>query len=544
MRNLVKSLQISLLAFSLFALATPDVSGQSMEIHCIDVGQGDCTLILSPTGKAMLVDAGYHYYADEIDLYLDNLGIDYFNYIVATHYHADHIGAISKLLDDYGYVLLDSVYDRGWEYCTSTYEDYYEPAVRDRRATIADGQVINLGGGTLVRCCGLNGKGKLSPPYIDRDCPGGGDDDENDFSIALVISHNNFDFFVAGDLSGYNTTYYRNIEDTVGVAAGDVEVYQVDHHGSRYSSNPTFLSLIDPEVSVISVGEGNPYGHPDPETLQRLQGTSEVYRTDWDGDVVVITDGVSGYTVNGDYYEIPVPPESLSVVLTPDNPPIQIPSAGGSFLFDASITNNTAHSKRVAAWTEAVLPNGQPHGPIQLVHLNIGAGQTRNFTNIRQNVPGGAPAGGYLFVGKVGDNHPVAADSSSFPFTKLSGTLRAGQVALGLNPVGEWWSSEWRCDEGSLPTATELALAVYPNPFNDRTSIAYSLDAPGEVKLELYDLAGRRVTTILDGYESEGTHRLIWKGENASGDPVSTGVYFLSVKAGELKASRKLILLR
>jgi beta-lactamase superfamily II metal-dependent hydrolase len=537
MRNLVKSLQISLLAFSLLALAIPDVSGQNLEIHCIDVDQGDCTLILSPTGKTILVDAGYHYYADEIDLYLDNLGIGYFNYIVATHYHADHIGAISKLLDDYGYVLLDSVYDRGWEYCTATYEDYYEPAVRDRRATITDGEVIDLGGGTLVRCCGLNGKGKLSPPYIDRDCPGGGDDDENDFSIALVVSHNNFDFFVAGDLSGYNTTYYSNIEDTVGVAAGDVEVYQVNHHGSRYSSNPTFLSLIDPEVSVISVGEGNPYGHPDPEALQRLQATSEVYRTDWDGDVVIITDGVGGYTVNGDYYEILLPPESLSVVLTPHNPRIQIPSAGGSFLFDASITNNTAHSKRVAAWTEAILPNGQPYGPIQLVHLNVGAGQTRNFANIRQNVPGGAPAGDYLFLGKVGESHQVAADSSSFPFTKLSGTL-------GLSPLGEWWASEWFGVETGLPTGTDFNVTVSPNPFNDQTSIAYSLIAPGEVKLELYDLAGRRVTTILDSYQSTGTHRLIWKGENASGDPVSTGVYFLSVKAGELNTVRKVILLR
>ncbi|MCP4633494.1 MAG: T9SS type A sorting domain-containing protein [candidate division Zixibacteria bacterium] len=284
-------------------------SGQDLEIHCIDVGQGDCTLIISPSGQTMLVDAAEYGEASNIKSYVNGLGIYSIDYFVPSHYHADHIGGLSNLI---GLGLsFGAVYDRGWEYCTQTYTDYYVPAVQSIRNTLTDSQVIDLGSGVTVTCLALNGNGLLSSPFISDNCSGGGSNDENDFCVALKVEYNEFQFFVAGDLSGYNNSGYTNIETSVGYECGDIDIYRVNHHGSFNSSNPTFLASLDPEVSVISVGN-NSYGHPATDAVNRIlaQG-SVIYQTEdgdgvvIDGDIVISTTGYDEYVVEGDSYALP-----------------------------------------------------------------------------------------------------------------------------------------------------------------------------------------------------------------------------------------------
>jgi len=166
----------------------------------------------------------------------------------------------------------------------------------------------------------LNGNGQLNPPYISDNCAGGGTNNENDFCVALRLDYNNFQFFAAGDLSGYNSSSYSDIETSIGADCGDVEVYLVDHHGSRTSSNPSFLSALDPEVSILSLG-ANSYGHPHTEAMQRLLATSTVYETEDSlgnvvyGDIVITTTGFNNFLVEGDSYPLPQGGQSDTIAI-------------------------------------------------------------------------------------------------------------------------------------------------------------------------------------------------------------------------------------
>ena len=297
-----------LLAFAGLALAWAATGSCSdvLEIHCLDVGQGDCTLIISPTGGTFLFDAGYNGKGTSTVVpHLQGLGITGLDYISCSHYHADHIGGIDEVVNSIGIDSVRvSVLDRGWSYTTLTYEDYAD-AVAPKRTTISNDQVVDLGGGVKVTCLGLNGNGILSPPFDNKE--------ENDMCVALLVEYGSFKFFVAGDLSGVNSSYYHDIETSISAEAGDVDVYRVDHHGSSSNTNANLVANLSPEVSVISCGT-NSYGHPTQTIIDRLVAAdSYIYQThtgsggtipSGEGEVVndhvVIVVGGASYTINND----------------------------------------------------------------------------------------------------------------------------------------------------------------------------------------------------------------------------------------------------
>jgi beta-lactamase superfamily II metal-dependent hydrolase len=294
------------------AFLAASISAATLEIHCLDVDQGDCTLVVSSSGQALLMDAGKTGYGSgKVVPYLGSLGITSLTYMVASHYHFDHIGGLDEVIDA-GIPIDGACYDRGWSYTTVAYQDY-EDAVAPYRATIYDGQVLDLGDGVTATCVTVNGNGVLSSPFEQPP------HNENDLSVGLVISLGDFEFFVAGDLSGANTSSYSDIETSVGLEVGDIEVYRVDHHGSAFNSNQSFVDDLEPEVSVFSVGS-NSYGHPTQTVINRLiNAGSYLYLTNEgdggtvptgdgevvNGDVVISTDGIQTFNVNGDEYEIP-----------------------------------------------------------------------------------------------------------------------------------------------------------------------------------------------------------------------------------------------
>ncbi|HAP93822.1 MAG TPA: hypothetical protein DCM26_04270, partial [Desulfotomaculum sp.] len=116
-------------------------------------------------------------------------------------------------------------------------------------------------------------------------------EDVNDYSVVCKLTDGNVNFLFTGDAGG----------PAEAALSGDLQsqILKVGHHGSRTSTSSTFLSRVNPEVAVISVGADNSYGHPTPETLQRLSDAgAKVYRTDLNGSVVVTTDGKT-YSVSG-----------------------------------------------------------------------------------------------------------------------------------------------------------------------------------------------------------------------------------------------------
>ncbi len=306
---------IALSAAVVLAWSAAGMCAGALEIHCLDVGQGDCTLVISPTGGTLLFDGGNNGQGTAtVWPHLQSLGITGIDYIACSHYHADHIGGIDEVVAALG---IDSVrvavLDRGWSYTTVTYQNYAS-AVAPKRATAYDGQVVDLGGGVTVTCLAVNGNGVLSPPF---------DDEENDYCVSLLVEYGNFKFFVAGDLSGVNSSYYHDIETSASAEAGDVDIYRVDHHGSASNTNSNLVSNLSPEVSIISCGP-NSYGHPTQTVINRLvSADSYIYQTHTGSggtippgsgevlnDHVIIEVTSSSYTVN---YDRTYPLESSGV---------------------------------------------------------------------------------------------------------------------------------------------------------------------------------------------------------------------------------------
>jgi beta-lactamase superfamily II metal-dependent hydrolase len=289
-------------------------SQAKLTVHCINVAQGDCTLIVSGTGKTFLLDAGKNGYGNaEVVPYLQSLGIDQLTYVGASHYDADHIGGLDEVVYAIG---IDSAsYDRGWSYTTQAYNDYVN-SVGSKRRTVNDGDVIDMGDGVTMRCVCVNGNGLLSPPYNYTQY------DENDLCVGWVVSVGSFKLFVGGDISGNSScTPYHDIESSVGAEVGDIEVLRINHHGSHCNTNANFVNSLSPEAAIISVGDGNEYGHPTSTVINRLVSVGAyIYQTETGtggtiptgkgevaGDIVIHTNGACTYTIQDSVFTVDLP---------------------------------------------------------------------------------------------------------------------------------------------------------------------------------------------------------------------------------------------
>ena len=238
-----------------------------LAVHFIDVGQADCTLLVSQ-GEAMLIDAGNQPDDDLIIDYLYDLGIDELKYVIFTHPHEDHIGSGEALLDyfDIGKIFMLDEYDDG-------IEGYLKRAID---AAGIDTQAPYPGDTAQLGECLITFVG----PYEDYK-------DANDDSICAKVTHGQRSFLFTGDAG--------SSPEKVMVAAGndlEADVFQAGHHGSSTSNSYIFLKAVNPEYAVISCGEDNMYGHPHDEALSRFNDVgAEIFRTDEQGTVIAISDG-------------------------------------------------------------------------------------------------------------------------------------------------------------------------------------------------------------------------------------------------------------
>lgn len=121
--------------------------------------------------------------------------------------------------------------------------------------------------------------------------------------------------------------------------------------------------------------------------------------------------------------------------------------------------------------------------------------------------------------------------------THVVNVLQQSLILLGYSPTG------MELVESRLPATFELSQN-YPNPFNPSTEIRFSLAKPSDVTLEVYDIMGRVVATLVNEPRSAGYHKVTWDGRNNAGQTVSSGVYFYRLKAGEFVATKKMVLLK
>ena len=230
-------------------------------------------------------------------------------------------------------------------------------------------------------------------------------------------------------------------------------------------------------------------------------------------------------------------PPTLDITLTPINPPIQIPAAGGSFNFNASVANNGTSPATFDTWIMVLLPSQSWYGPVLgPVNLTLPGGISISRQRT-QNVPGSAPAGTYTYRGYVGTYSAVKLDSSSFDFNKLA----AGGTVGIENWANSGESFEFFSSEG-LSSAAPEAFTLgpnHPNPFNPVTKISFSLPHALQVKLEVFDVSGRLVATLVNGYRAAGAYEAVF---DAAGMP--SGLYFYRLEAGGFLATGKMLLLK
>lgn len=254
------------------AAKAPDTSKPegTLEVHYIDVGQGDATLIKCGS-HAMLIDGGNNNKGTTVQLYLKKQGVESLDYVIGTHPDADHIGGLDVIVYKYN---CEKVIMPDYEKDTRTYQELVD-VIHDKNMKITYpvvGEQYALG------------EAKFTIIAPNSNSYGG---NANDYSVAILLEYGKNRFLFTGDAEEASET--EMLSNGIELSA---DVYKVAHHGSRSASTQEFLNAVRPKYAVISCGEGNSYGHPHAEVLDRLRSMGvEVFRTDEQGSIIASSDG-------------------------------------------------------------------------------------------------------------------------------------------------------------------------------------------------------------------------------------------------------------
>lgn len=289
----------------------PPPSGRELRVHILDVGpvNGDSILIIAPSGKTVLIDAGDTGKGKGILEALKRNNVQQIDYFIATHPHPDHIGAADEILKA---TRVLNVIDNGAgpavppsllpsptpaalttrtsgkkparaSSVTKFYDDFkaelsasgaqYERAVAGKTYDLGDGARLTL----------------LAPsePFFTKEHMKAGGNETNANSIVARLDYGEFSMLFAGDAE--EQTEHRLLTKELNLQA---RVLKVSHHGSKYASSRDFLERVKPEFAVVSCGAWNRYGHPSQAVLDRLKTANvKLYRTDLQGEITISTKG-------------------------------------------------------------------------------------------------------------------------------------------------------------------------------------------------------------------------------------------------------------
>jgi beta-lactamase superfamily II metal-dependent hydrolase len=328
----------------------PPPSGKELQVHVLDVGQGDSILIVSPEGKVALIDAGDEKNGKTVVAALKGYKVDHIDYFIATHTHPDHIGGAAEVFGNFkvANVLWNEfpppeatpeeaaskptdkkqgksqpksppkpATQHGKVVKFPTVEAFYnfESAVQQGGIELKKAepdQKIDLGGGAILTVLAP------IPPLLTREQVIASRDgnESNANSIVVRLDYGEFSMLLTGDSETQMED--RLVSRDTNLAA---TILKVAHHGSKYATSEGFLKRVfradstQPKVAIISDGEFNRYGHPSQDVLNRLKaaGVTQLYRTDLQGEITITT---TGKLKEGKLYEIKAAKEAKSDLWT------------------------------------------------------------------------------------------------------------------------------------------------------------------------------------------------------------------------------------
>lgn len=261
-----------IIALVLLFLFLPISAFADLQIHFLNVGQGDCTIVLCD-GESMVIDGGPASASSFVYSYIRNtLELQHIDYVVSTHPHLDHVYGLSSVLNA---APVDLVLTPVLEWDSKAFNSMVKYAEKQGAplSVPQEGDTLRLGGATvtILHCW---------PEAIDYGRT-------NDSSIVVRIDYGQTSFIITGDAEDWSE--YMMIDSGMNLKA---DVLRVAHHGSSTASTLEFLQSVRPEYAVISVGKDNGYGHPHQEVLDRLNEVgSKILRTDELGTIVMNSNG-------------------------------------------------------------------------------------------------------------------------------------------------------------------------------------------------------------------------------------------------------------
>jgi len=408
------------------------------------------------------------------------LNINSLDFVSASHYHSDHVGGLDEVWN--AGIRASVCYDRGnqsW-YSTGSSEDYRN-AYSSVRQTVTAGQIVDLGGGATMKCISVYGELSNGQSVNINSSS----QHENSCSIAWKLEYGDFDMWVGGDLTGGGNNT-ADVETKAGQACGNVDVYQVNHHASRTSTNYSFVSSLQPEFAVVPCGSNNSYGYPKQDVIDRLHkstraipvwslsdGVGTEGYVDVNGHVHLSSDGDS-YTVtsaNGTTFKALCDEQSLTTV------------AAGDVVTGEYMANPSRVSDADGEWVE--ITGARESEAISMRNLKMTDSGTNSVTF------------GATIQLEAGDECLVASDGLP---------SRNG----GITPIMVWPSGSF-----SMADSTDSILLKYGATLIDSVSYSSSFPHASGVAAERMDLLG-------DGLSSNFAAATGFYGNGDKGSPGDT----------------------
>ena len=280
-------LLLIILIFSVFHFIPKE-----LKIFFVDVGQGDCTFIVTPKNKTILIDGGGSTGSDfdvgESTLlpYILDRGYKKIDLMFISHFDQDHIGGLFTILKE---LKVNRVCISKQEENSQNYKKFLE-IVEEKDIPVS---TVKIGDKIKIE----------KSLYFDILWPKEEQIEENKINnnaIVMKLNYNNFSCLFTGDIEKVAEDKIVNLYKDKSVLESDI--LKVAHHGSKTSTTEEFLKLVNPKISLIGVGKNNLFGHPSSEVIERLEKSNvKIYRTDMNGEINIIINKRGKYKIRSIY---------------------------------------------------------------------------------------------------------------------------------------------------------------------------------------------------------------------------------------------------